>query len=174
MTQSFLKFLITSLFVQTVLLAQNVNLDDAVHHAIDSNKPVVLFLHRVGCSYCNSMEEFTLESDEVKEYIDENFRLFPINITTDKKITYKGKTTTGLDFAIKIGYNFYPSTLFFNQKGELDYAAAGYINEQDFLLILKFIKSGAFHNMDLESYQKSIGYVKDSENEIVDERRHER
>jgi len=174
MTQYFIKSLIILLLSQTFLFAQDINIDNEVHNSIDSDKPLVIFLHRTGCSYCNSMEEFTLQNDEVKEYLESNFTLLAINITTDKKVTYKGKTTTGLDFAIKIGYNFYPSTLFLNTQGELDYATAGYENEYDFLVLLKFIKSGKFTKLDLESYKKSIGYRQNNENEIVDERKHER
>lgn len=174
MTQYFIKPLIILLLSQTFLFAQNINIDNVVHNSIDSGKPVVVFLHRTGCSYCNTMEEFTLQSDDVKEYLENNFKLLSINITTDKKVTYKGKTTTGLDFAIQIGYNFYPSTLFLSKKGELEYASAGYVNEYDFLALLKFIKNDKFKTIDFESYKKSMGYTQNNDNEIVDERKHER
>jgi hypothetical protein len=36
------------------------------------------------------------------------------------------------------------------------------------------MKSGSFKNMQLEQYEKSIGYIKNNEDEIVDERQHER
>lgn len=174
MTQFFFKSLIIFMLFQTFLFAQTINIDEEIHNSIGSGKPVVIFLHRVGCSYCNSMEEFTLESDEVKEFIESNFKLLSINVTSDKQVIYKGKEVTGLDFAIKIGYNFYPSTLFLNTQESLDYTSVGYKNEYDFLVLLKFMKSGSFKNMQLEQYEKSIGYIKNNEDEIVDERKHER
>ena len=174
MIRLFTKPLIFLILFQNFLFAQNMNIDDEVRSSVNSNKPIVLFLYRIGCSYCNSMEEFTLDGDEVKEYLESNFKLLFVNVTTDDKIIYQGKTLTGLDFAINVGYNFYPSTLFLNKQGKIDHASVGYENEHDFLVLLQFMKSGAFKDMNLESYKKSIGYLKNNDDEIVDERRHER
>lgn len=120
------------------------------------------------------MQEFTLEDDSVAEYINENFILVSINITDDDTIIYKGKQSSGVDFAKAIGYNFYPSSLFFSKDMKLLYGAAGYKNEIEFMTILEYMHEGAFKRMSLDEYKKSIDYQDDMLNQIEDRREHVR
>ena len=59
----------TLALLQTTLFSQTINIDSIVKNAYAHDKKVILYLHRIGCSYCNSMQEFTLEEDDVANYI---------------------------------------------------------------------------------------------------------
>jgi len=160
--------------LQSSLYATNVNLDTALQKAHTENKMLMLYLHRIGCSYCNSMNEFTLDDDKVIDFIEKNFLYTNINITTDHNVTFHNKTMEGIDFAKSIGYNFYPSVLFFNDQGEIAYASVGYKDEYDFLLILQYVQKGLYKTMTLNEYKKAIGFKKNSDGEIIDTRKHAR
>jgi len=161
---SFLTFVLS----QGTLFANNFNIDKI---SKTSKKEVIVYLHRIGCSYCNSMSEFTLDEDDIKEYLAENFNFIDINISYDHKIRYKGKVTGGKCFASDIGYAFYPATLFLDKQGNVKYAALGYKDEYEFLLILKYVKEGFYKTLTLDEYKKQVGYVKNTDDEITDPRK---
>jgi len=97
-----------------------------------------------------------------------------INVSVDKEVIYKHKKSTGLEFAVGTGYNFYPATLFFNKSGDIKYASLGYKSEEEFLVLLQYIHTNSFKKMSLKSYKKSINYIKKNNDEIIDERKHDR
>jgi len=173
-----LHYITKTLFILTLLhatlLAQTINIDKIVQTAQQSNKSVILYFHRIGCSYCNSMQEFTLDDDDVKEYIKKNYTLIKINVSIKDTITYKGKVSAGLCLAKRVNYNFYPSTLFLDYKGNIAYATVGYKNESDFMVILKYYKSGSYKKQTLKEYKLSIHYTKNNSDEIKDTRKHVR
>ena len=150
------------------LFSKNLNIDKI---SKQSSKELVVYLHRIGCSYCNSMSEFTLDEDSVKDELTKNFNFIEINVSHEHKIIYKGKTTGGVCFAKDIGYAFYPAALFFDKQGNVKYASLGYKDEYEFLLILKYVKEGFYKTMSLDAYKKKIGFVKNTDDEIVDPRK---
>jgi thioredoxin-related protein len=163
----FISFLALALS-QSTLHCKNLNIDKI---SKTSDKEVLIYLHRIGCSYCNSMSEFTLDDDAVKAYIEKNFNFIGINISFDHQIKYKNKITGGKCFAKNIGYAFYPATLFLDKEGNVKYAALGYKDEYEFLLILRYIKEGFYKKMTLDVYKKQVGYRKNSDDEITDPRK---
>lgn len=168
------KTLFVLLLLQTTLFSKDINIDTIIKTAEQSEKSVILYLHRIGCSYCNSMQEFTLDDDDVKEYIAQNYILVKINVSLKDTITYKGKISGGICLAKHIGYNFYPSILFLNKNADIEYASVGYKNETEFLVILQYFKSDAYKNQSLKEYKKYISYKKSSSDEIQDTRQHVR
>jgi thioredoxin-related protein len=162
------------LFLTLSLNAQSIDLDKALQKADKEHKMLMVYLHRIGCSYCNSMDEFTLDDDKVIDFIEKHFIFRSVNITTDHEVTFEKKTTEGLEFAKETGYNFYPTVLFFDNKGELVYASVGYKDEFDFLVILQYVDKGLYKMMTLSEYKKAIGFKKNSDGEIIDTRKNAR
>jgi len=168
-----IKLFFSFLVLQTSLFSQDINIDKIVQQANKSDKNVIIYLHRIGCSYCNTMGEFTLDDDDVIDYIDQNFKLVHINVSLEDTITFHGKVTGGICFAKDIGYNFYPSTIFLDESANVKYSTVGYRNEVEFLHILKYVHTGTYKNMDLKKYKKIMGYTI-NEDYIVDERKRAR
>ena len=164
------KTLFLILLIPLSIYSKIIDIDRSVLNANKSNKKILIYLHRTGCSYCNSMEEFTLDDDNVKEFISNYYELVSINISLSDKIIYKNKISDGLSFAKTVGYNFYPTILFLDKNTDIEYHSIGYKDELEFILILNYVKDGYFKKSDLCSYKKEMGYKKDDVEQIVDPR----
>jgi len=169
----------SNFFLSFVLLftlslnAKEINIDKRLQN-LPTTKELIIYLHRTGCSYCNSMEEFTLEDETVNDFLNTHYEVIRINITDDDKIIYKNKESSGLEFAKSVGYNFYPSVLFLNEKADIEYASVGYKDEFEFILILNYVKKGFYKQMNLSEYKRITGFKKNSDDTIVDSRKNAR
>jgi len=155
----------TSLFLFVIafnisLFARNIDIDTIVKNSVEKNKHLFIFLHRTDCGYCESMLTFTLDDDPVKDLIQKDFVYLHINISEDDVVKYKGFVGNGRNFAKHVGYNIYPSSLFLDSKNEMIYAVAGYQDKDQFLLILKYVDSGAYKTMGYQTFIKKMGTVK--------------
>lgn len=153
------------------LFAKIIDIDKAVADAEKTGKNPLVYLHKTGCPYCERLEEFTLDDDDVDQYIKKNFNFIAINVSIKEDIVmYDNKKRSAQEFAQSIGYSFYPSVLFLSDNGELEHASVGYIEEEEFLLILKYIKTDSFETMSLDEFKKKIGFVDESNGLKIDKR----
>lgn len=106
------------------------------------------------------MLEFTLDDDKVKSLVKKDFSFTHINVSEKDTVTYKEFRGSGKEFAKLIGHNFYPSSIFFDYDREIVYAVSGYQEEDEFLVTLKYIDSGAYKLMDIDDYKESIHFDK--------------
>ena len=155
MLKFFISLLLTMLFTP-LLLSKTINIDSRISNANKNNKKLLIYLHRDGCSYCNSMEEFTLDDDDIKEFIKRKFNIISINVSLDDDVIYNNQSRKAKYFAKYIGYNFYPTSLFLSKDGDVDYAAMGYKNEIEFLMILEYVLNNRFESIDLDKYKKIL------------------
>ena len=138
------------------LFARNIDIDAIVRKSVETNKHLFIFLHRTDCGYCESMLAFTLDDDPIKELIQKKFIYLHINVSEDDVVTYKAFKGSGRDFAKDVGYNLYPSSLFLNSKNEIIHAVPGYHDKDQFLLVLKYVDSGAYEAMSYQSFKKKM------------------
>ncbi len=140
------------------LQAREINIDKLIDTATSSNKHLFIFLHKTDCAYCVKMIDFTLNDDLIKELIEKYFVYEHINISDKDVITYKGFKGNGQEFAKHVGYDLYPSSLFFAENKEIIFGEAGYIdsnilpNEKRFYVILKYIQSQSYKERDYDRY----------------------
>lgn len=142
------------------LFARNIDIDAIVKNSVKKDKHLFIFLHRTDCGYCESMLMFTLDDDPVKELINKDYVYLHINISEDDVVKYNNFKGSGRDFAKRVGYNIYPSSLFLNTKGEMIHAVAGYQDKDQFLLVLNYVNSGAYKTMGFQSFKKKMDTVK--------------
>jgi thioredoxin-related protein len=148
-----LKLLIAFFALSFSVFAKNINIDNIVTQAKKENKHLFILLHKKDCGYCESMITFTLDDDKVKDLIKKKFIYIDINISDDDIVTYEDFKGSGHDFAIYVGYNFYPSSLFIGDHEEIAYAVAGYQEEKRFLNILKYVDTASYKTMNLEEFE---------------------
>jgi thioredoxin-related protein len=146
--------------VNISLFARDIDINTITKDSAASKKYVFIFLHRTDCGYCDSMQMFTLDDDPVKKLIEKDFVFVHINISENDVVKYEDFTGSGRDFAEYVGYDFYPSSLFLNSANEIIYAIPGYQDEKKFLVILKYIASGAYKKMDYRTFKESIDLTK--------------
>lgn len=142
------------------LFARYIDIDAIVKNSVKNDKHLFIFLHRTDCGYCESMLTFTLDDDPVKELVENKFHYLHINISEDDVVKYMDFKGNGHDFAKYVGYNLYPSSLFLNSESEIVYAVPGYQDKNQFLIILKYVESGAYKTMDYSSFKKKMNTTK--------------
>lgn len=157
--------IITTLFLLTIvfnvsLFARNIDIDAIVKNSVDKDKHLFIFLHRTDCGYCESMLTFTLDDDPVKDLVQNKFFYLHINISEDDVIKYMDFNGNGRDFAKYVGYNLYPSSLFLNTESQIVHAVPGYQDKDQFLLVLKYVDSGAYETMGYSSFKKKMTATK--------------
>ena len=158
MIKNIIKTFLIILTLQQSLYAREINLNNLIDRAKESDKHLLVWLHKTDCGYCESMKEFTLQNDTIKLFTDKNFLYVHINVYDKDKVTYKKFVGSGREFAKNIGYDFYPSSLFFDDNRDIVFTEVGYIdnsrtpNEKRFFSILNYIESKSYKKMDFEDY----------------------
>jgi len=156
----FMKKIFSLLFIIFLVnisaVAKEYNLNKLIQQAKKEDKVLYLFLHRVGCSYCNSMEEFTLDDEAVKAELKKDFIFVSINVTYKEKVYYKDYVGDAKSFAQYIGYDIYPTSLFFDD-GKLDpiESIVGYYDEAEFIKMLRYIGTRAYKTQSYKEFVKS-------------------
>ena len=157
-----IKVFLLILALQLTLGARVINIDNIITTAKKSDKHLLVWLHKTDCGYCENMREFTLENETIKAFIDKNFIFVHINVYEKDSVKYQDFRGNGLEFAKEIGYNFYPSSLFFNDEGDMVLSEVGFIdkdkepNEERFYKILNFINSKSYEKMNISDYKFKI------------------
>lgn len=162
MYKTVIKVFLLILALQLTLQARVINIDNIISSAKKSNKHLFVWLHKTDCGYCENMREFTLENETIKAFIDKNFIFVHINVYEKDSVKYQDFRGNGLEFAKDIGYNFYPSSLFFDNQGDIVLSEVGFIdrdkepNENRFYKILNFIESKNYENINFSDYKFKI------------------
>jgi len=100
------------------------NLDSAKEIARKSGKPILLQFRKENCSGCIKMNETTYKNVDVINQINNNFVPLKLDIIKDKE----GRRTYPTFWT--------PSFYFVDYSGKLFYFIDGYLNTEDFLVIL--------------------------------------
>lgn len=161
MFRTIAKLLLLILTLHITLFARAIDIDQAIKDAAKDAKTVFVFLHRSDCGYCESMLEFTLDDDPVKKMLEEKFVYIHINIDEKDDVSYKDFTGNGKAFAQYIGYDMYPTSLFFDEKGNMVFPIPGYQEEGEFLIILDYIASGAYKKTGFRCYENSLDFARE-------------
>lgn len=157
-----IKTFLIILTLQLALHAREININSLVNSAKASNKHLFIFMHKTDCGYCESMIEFTLQNETIKAFTDKYFVYEHINVYDKDIVTYRDFKGSGREYAREIGYDFYPTTLFFDDNAKMIYEEFGYIdntkmpNEKRFLRILNFVSSKSYKTMEFEEYTFEI------------------
>ncbi len=148
-----IKFLFILVTIFTISGANSIDIDTIISKAKKSHKQVLVFLHRPGCGYCNTMIEFTLPDEKIVQKIKKNFIFIDIDIGDSGDVTFDDFKGSKQEFAKELGFNFYPSTVFIDDEKEIVYGVAGYKDEDEFLNILRFVESHSYEDMDIEDFK---------------------
>ena len=107
------------------------------------------------------MIKFTLQDDEIAKEIDTKFVYVDL-FTGDKgNVIFKGFKGDRRAFAKHIGYDFYPTSLFINEKKELVNVTPG-AREQDFFIdVLNYVSTKQYLSMEFETYLDNLDLERD-------------
>jgi len=160
MLKTMIKILALTILFQTISVARDIDIDKLVQQAKSSKKHLFVFLHKTDCGYCESMIEFTLDDDAVKKMVETKFLFVHININDKDNVSYRDFKGSGKEFVQHIKYNFYPSSLFFDDDGDLSYAVPGYRDEEVFNIILHYVDSKSYDKISFRKYREKADFNK--------------
>ncbi|MCX6077565.1 MAG: thioredoxin fold domain-containing protein [Campylobacterales bacterium] len=148
-----IKVFILLVFIFSIISAEDIKVDTLFSEAEKSHKHVLIFLHKPNCGYCERMIDFTLQNERIAFKIKKDFVFVDINIADTGKVSFKNFEGSRRDFAKYLGYDFYPSTIFMNNKKEIVYSQPGYQDEDKYFKILSYIDSHSYQEMGIEEFK---------------------
>jgi thioredoxin-related protein len=108
------------------------------------DKPVFLYFHADWCTYCTKLKKTTFADRDVLNYLNDNF----ISIAID---TEKEKA-----FARQWGVKGLPTLWFLKSDSSKISNLPGYVGPDQFLTILKYIRTQSYDKMSFAEFVKTI------------------
>lgn len=128
--------------------------DNGLSASKTQNKKIVMDVYTDWCGWCKKMDASTYKDPEVARYIKDNFVAIKLNAESPSKVKFMGENYTEQQLAQGFGVTGFPSTIFFDEKQQPITVVPGYLDNKQFLSILKFINDGAYKKQSFEEYMK--------------------
>jgi len=106
-------------------------------------KPVFLYFHADWCKYCTKLKKTTFVDKDVFNYLNNNF--ISIKIDTEKE----------KDLAMQWGIKGLPNLWFLKADNSKISNIPGYVGPDQFLNILKYIRTQSYDKMSFSDFLKS-------------------
>ena len=132
--------------------AQTVAFEDLGRLQLQEERPVLVFIHTGWCRYCNSMRNSLHNHKEVAELVKRKFYLVELNAEAKNTIRFAGRDfqfkPTGLstgthELAAELGtvngQISYPSLCILNNKNEITFQYAGFLDPVSLLKLLRSV-----------------------------------
>ncbi|PID47840.1 MAG: hypothetical protein CR967_02965 [Proteobacteria bacterium] len=137
----------------------DLNLDKIKSQAQKNHKNVMMFFHIDGCRFCHTMLDENFKDKKILDYIKKNFILIDINISQKMQIKQNNLIFSQKKFAKKYEIFSYPSTIFLDENLNIIYLDIGYKNPNEFLILLKFIKSKRYKKINFEDFFSEAEFI---------------
>ncbi len=108
------------------------------------DKPVFLYFHADWCTYCTKLKKTTFADKDVLNYLSDNF----VSIAID---TEKEKA-----FSRQWGVKGLPTLWFLESDSSKISSLPGYVEPDQFLVILKYIRTQSYETMSFSEFVKTI------------------
>jgi thioredoxin-related protein len=154
-----IRFLFLLLSLQLLSFSSEINIDKLINKATKEHKHLFVYLHWKDCVYCQEMQMFTLDVPSIQQKIKSDFLYADIETSKNETVIYKNFKGTAKEFVKYIGFGF-PVSLFYDKDGSVAGLFPGVVGEDEFKVVLDFIKTNSYKKMELEAYEKKIGFKK--------------
>lgn len=114
--------------------------EEAMKKSAEDNKPIFVDVYTDWCGWCKKMDKNTFQTDEVVEYVSQNYHAVKIDAESEDATSFDGQKLTYRQLSggvFKI--TGYPSIVLINNKKEVA-VAPGYRDKSDFLKMLEKFK----------------------------------
>ncbi len=108
------------------------------------SKPVFLYFHADWCTYCKQLKKTTFKNKKVLSYLNDNFISISVDTDKNKELATQWKVR-GL-----------PTLWFLKPDNSKITSIPGYIDEKQFLNILKYIHTASYDKMSFQEFVKII------------------
>lgn len=130
---------------------------ESLAEAAEQNKSAIFaFFYLDDCPFCHKMRQTVFNQQQVIDFYRQHFINYEIDANGALEIIdFEGNTTTEREFSSK-KYNVFatPVMIFFDLTGKIVAYRTGFLNEQDFLLLGKFVKDNQYKNTNFTRYKR--------------------
>ncbi len=112
--------------------------------AKSQNKPVFLYFHADWCTYCKKLKKTTFADQDVLNYLNSNFISITVDIEKEKNL------------AQQWGIKGLPTLWFLKADHSKIRDLPGYIDPEQFLIILKYIHTQSYEKMSFSEFVMTL------------------
>lgn len=128
-------------------------MEDAFARATDADKAVFIYVYAPWCPYCTRLEQEVYTDAEVQSLMNEHFVMVRVNADDPEEThQFEGKEVAAPDLANRLGARGFPSLIFMDETGEHIGTLPGAVEREDFMLLMRYVGTGAFRDQSLDDF----------------------
>ena len=161
--------LLLSLFLSSFFLsAQEVNwisLEEAFAKQVTEQRPLLIDVYTGWCHWCKKMDAATYTNPQIVNYINKNYYAVKYDAETTDTLVIKGQTYFNKggnsrrslnDFSRILGASSYPTTVFYDKKGENKRLVPGYLEPNKMAPVLVFFKEELEKQEEINTFMENF------------------
>ena len=130
--------------------------DDAIAAAQADGDLVLIHSYAVWCGWCRRLDADTYTDDAVQAYLAEHYEVTRLDTESNEAINFFGGDVEMRELAAALGVSSTPTTVFFNAEGQYITKAPSYWPPDQFVLVLRYVREGAYEMMSFSDYVAMI------------------
>ncbi|NNF57879.1 MAG: thioredoxin fold domain-containing protein [Rhodothermaceae bacterium] len=130
--------------------------EEAIADAQADGNLVLIHSYAVWCGWCRRLDADTYTDDAVQAYLDEHYEVTRLDTESNEAINFFGGDVEMRELATALGVSSTPTTVFFNADGQYITKAPSYWPPEQFLLVLRYVREGAYEMMSFSDYVAMI------------------
>lgn len=123
---------------------QWVDLEEAQTRSVNDKKIVFVFVEAEWCGFCKRMKKEVFPKKEISVLMSDEFHGVVIDLESKNEILFNGNKITEREFARSREVMQTPTMIFLDDTGEELGRQPGYLNEEDFYKLLRYVNSDEF------------------------------
>lgn len=141
---------------------QWISLEEAEQKMKDEPRPLLIDLYTDWCGWCKVMDRKTYTSQDLIQYLNQNFYTVKLDAETKKEVKWKGKTykfnpsykTNEIALMLTNGQLSYPTTVIIPSVNDDPQAIAGMLEVKDMELLTTYFGNKKFGKVSFDSYAR--------------------
>lgn len=127
-------------------------LGEAQKLAAENDKKILVYANARWCTYCKKMEKEVFSQKSVQDLTNQHFYTVWVDIESDRKLTFRGNEMTEMEFSRGMRVTGTPTFIFIDSEGEIIAGQPGFIPEDMYSQILKFVGTDAYLDQSFEEF----------------------
>jgi thioredoxin-related protein len=126
--------------------------DEGLAKAKKEKKHIIVYFYTTQCGWCKRMDQYTFGNGEVKKTLNVNYVPIRVNSYSGEKVKVEGKQVTEGQVAAMYRVRAHPVTWFLKPSGERIAPRLGYVDADEFLYILNWVKDDLYEKISFQEF----------------------